>query len=385
MNTGDFNRLMELGGSACWICSKFPVKRALDIDHVHNSSPVLVRGLLCSRCNVGLGLLQSSNVLLEKLAVYLEGHKKLDVGWFKQYRKQGVEEAVVTPTAKRVRNRKLEKPRSKFSSLAPEGTHGCSVCCKYLPISEFSYGMASNGKSYPSSYCRSCHRNWSRERDKLKPRTPEILRSTQLNVKFDITLEDYEYLMSLQDGFCAGCGGLNAQGERLAVDHDHTRGKSAVRGLLCRNCNIGLGAFNDSPEILRSAIQYLKSSEDKSGKWWGPAVDPETEALKEKNERIQQARIDFSEGRKTRADISKEFNMNAQSAGEMLTGKSYSSAGGPLVNNPSESTPGWSSRERGDSHWTRRMPGKLLRGDAHPMRRRAKSSVVPVDTVTVPH
>lgn len=46
---------------------------------------------------------------------------------------------------------------------------------------------------------------------------------------------------------------------QLCIDHDHKTGK--VRGYLCSKCNIGLGHFNDNPEILKRAFEYLKRLE----------------------------------------------------------------------------------------------------------------------------
>jgi hypothetical protein len=61
-----------------------------------------------------------------------------------------------------------------------------------------------------------------------------------------------------QGGRCAICGKV-PRSRRLAVDHDHKTGE--VRGLLCASgdfgCNKGLGYFNDDPELLRRAYEYL--------------------------------------------------------------------------------------------------------------------------------
>src|SRR5690606_11291033 len=56
----------------------------------------------------------------------------------------------------------------------------------------------------------------------------------------------------------------------LFVDHDHSccprnGSESAtcgqcIRALLCSSCNTGLGQFQDDPELLQKAINYLKSN-----------------------------------------------------------------------------------------------------------------------------
>jgi fructose-1,6-bisphosphatase len=83
----------------------------------------------------------------------------------------------------------------------------------------------------------------------------EEVMSRQLKRNFGITLAEYDQMLEDQHGICAICGGVNPDGKRLAVDHDHETGK--VRGLLCTSCNTRLGFL----EIHRDAIrQYLARS-----------------------------------------------------------------------------------------------------------------------------
>jgi hypothetical protein len=70
--------------------------------------------------------------------------------------------------------------------------------------------------------------------------------------------EELIALLKKSDGKCAICGKIedDSQYGRNHVDHCHNTGK--LRGMLCPNCNIGLGAFNDSFELLSKAIKYLE-------------------------------------------------------------------------------------------------------------------------------
>lgn len=82
-------------------------------------------------------------------------------------------------------------------------------------------------------------------------------RMSAVQTKYGLSENEHLALIKEQNNLCAICGGKDA-GKVLCVDHNHTTG--AVRGLLCGNCNVGLGNFRDNPKILESAIAYLLKS-----------------------------------------------------------------------------------------------------------------------------
>jgi len=73
-----------------------------------------------------------------------------------------------------------------------------------------------------------------------------------------LTQEQYDAMVQKQQGLCAICGGppRGRWKNHLMVDHDHST--QEVRGLLCTWCNLGLGKFQDNPELLEKAAQYLR-------------------------------------------------------------------------------------------------------------------------------
>jgi hypothetical protein len=97
--------------------------------------------------------------------------------------------------------------------------------------------------------------------NKYKKARPLWVRNAWLKTKFGITLEDKKKILADQNGACGICKKpLEMTGRDSNVDHCHNSGK--VRGVLCRLCNVALGQFKDSIEILQSAIDYLKKHQN---------------------------------------------------------------------------------------------------------------------------
>jgi len=79
-------------------------------------------------------------------------------------------------------------------------------------------------------------------------------RDFHLKRRYGLTSVDVNEMIEAQGGVCLIC----RTGKPEHVDHEHATGK--VRGILCFNCNGGLGQFKDQIERLEQAIVYLKDS-----------------------------------------------------------------------------------------------------------------------------
>lgn len=141
----------------------------------------------------------------------------------------------------------------------------CSFECRKLTTNERSaretlqsYHHLKKGKICPTCrkknisggvYHKACNKKRAKYGDQNKKK------NWVLEKLYGITFEHYSEILKKQDNKCAICCGTSGK-RSLSVDHDHKTGK--IRGLLCDNCNHGIGKFQDNIELLEEVIKYLK-------------------------------------------------------------------------------------------------------------------------------
>lgn len=133
----------------------------------------------------------------------------------------------------------------------------CPICEELKERSEF-YKWKSRQDGL-TAYCKFCfnkkNKGWMKENPDKLP-TLDEKRNSHRKRKFGLSKEEYDQMLIDQNNQCAIC--KRKIGREAAVDHCHTTNK--IRGLLCRSCNLGLGAFKDNMDTIRKAINYINES-----------------------------------------------------------------------------------------------------------------------------
>lgn len=154
--------------------------------------------------------------------------------------------------------RKEHQVTKHMKVLIQRGEKQCRSCKEFKALDEFFENHTTRDKI--DLYCKQCR---MKAKDEKKDQTRELIdidktKARRLQSLYGITWEEYKGLFKQQNGLCAICGRpeINSRKRLLCVDHDHITGK--VRALLCGTCNTGLGAFEENPEYLLKAAQYLQ-------------------------------------------------------------------------------------------------------------------------------
>lgn len=143
-------------------------------------------------------------------------------------------------------------------ALHPEDSLYCKACDSFKLKTEFHKDSSSKrGHAY---YCKVCANSRSRKWTANNGHTQQYRESkwdSYYKFKYKISLEERTNLIKSQDYKCVICDApINITGCHTHTDHCHTTGK--LRGILCTNCNRGLGSFHDNIDHLKKAIMYLE-------------------------------------------------------------------------------------------------------------------------------
>lgn len=117
----------------------------------------------------------------------------------------------------------------------------CNKCKEFKPFTEFHKHKTCKGGYM--TYCRPCFNYQTLEGKHRK--------------RYGLTPEQ---MAEIKKTGCELCGSHL----QLHIDHNHITNE--IRGVLCTNCNRGLGHFKDSPELLKKAAEYLEKKGNYS-KW----------------------------------------------------------------------------------------------------------------------
>lgn len=127
------------------------------------------------------------------------------------------------------------------------------------------YRASEKGQSYYHAYRRDPEVKQAKAEYKRKAKNDPVTKieyqryslKSALKTRYGLTVEDYDKMLIAQCGCCACCSAQMILPNEPSVDHHHTTGE--VRSLLCNNCNLGIGHFDESVARLELAIQYLRS------------------------------------------------------------------------------------------------------------------------------
>lgn len=148
---------------------------------------------------------------------------------------------------------------------------GCGKCEPDVVFGKRYYECTQSGRGWKRrSRCKECDAKASREFRKTNPEEVKK-RKKQWEIKYPekhkrgirrrrwrklgLNPDYVENIFSKHSGLCEICGNPPGIYEELSADHSHNTKK--FRGFLCYRCNLGIGQFDDNPDLLIKASEYL--------------------------------------------------------------------------------------------------------------------------------
>jgi len=267
-----FNQLVAVQDGRCGICGKVPsvatghVTDQWNVDHCHDSG--VVRGLLCSGCNIGIGQLGDDPARVRAAIAYIENYLAHPLRL-----PEPMPPAPAAPAADvemrycsrcdRHLTREFFAPSVWATSKRKAWCTGCYTAAVGvrrrgdLPEPGPYRSCEAPGCDVDISHMRA-HARWCSKSCTAKGwrhENPGARREYLVKTLYGITAGQADAVLDMQGGVCAICG----TGETTQWNVDHCHATGAPRGILCSGCNTGIGSLGDDPALLRQALAYLEN------------------------------------------------------------------------------------------------------------------------------
>lgn len=137
----------------------------------------------------------------------------------------------------------------------------CQFCNSGISYFKENINYLYNSINYLNSDAMNIHQlDWNMDKQLIKNSLKlywgnkiEYQKQYKLLNRYGITLQQFSELI-VNHKLCFIC----KQDKKVCIDHDHNTKK--IRGLLCHDCNVGLGHLNHNQEIINNCIAYLKGT-----------------------------------------------------------------------------------------------------------------------------
>lgn len=153
---------------------------------------------------------------------------------------------------------KLSKEKNNFAKQ-PRAKDQLQSICKVCQAEATRKWYQEN-----KEYCREKRydrykKNQERDNETVRrflKKNPGKTKEYHLRAKFGIEKEQFNKMLTEQNNSCDICNNEFTKTLLASVDHNHSSGK--VRGLLCGQCNTGIGLLKENEQTLLNAIEYLR-------------------------------------------------------------------------------------------------------------------------------
>ena len=145
------------------------------------------------------------------------------------------------------------RPRKPYLKVPQDAfPRTCIGCNETKEATHFYYNWK---REQFTSRCKPCHAEASRKLHANKTKFRVLQNDAYYRRQYGITLLEVEELKIKSENKCAICTAEFSTDNKPRIDHCHKTEK--IRGLLCHRCNVGIGLFGDSAELLRKAAKYV--------------------------------------------------------------------------------------------------------------------------------